>query len=829
MLNKKAFWMGLAAILTIPPILVANPPQEPRPVADNPRRALAPENQGAKGLGVPQSSTSATMPIARQKGPAGSGERTVMGWNVPQLNAAVDVHGRYQTSTPFLSPQPANPNSLFVLAGGQEPKEGGPGAVPSPVATEPATFDFSGIAKDSAAGIRTQSGGKAIAPTSGGPAGDVGSVLGASNASGGVELQRRSPLVSDPRIQGLHFGQIVTHADGGYWFPARVDLDTVVSKMNSGDIKSIGIIQGPFSVRYGAGFSFLDVESVPTPRSTLGHFDAHGSTSGTYKTNGRAWQGQQSVWGGGKDWGFRITYDAQAAVDYTAGNGSKLPSGYNNQFVNFAYGIDLSQTASLEVKYLHVQQSDVLFPGLLTNINSLTTDAFTARFVDKDGAWYDRFTLDAWVNNTVFNGNSANPETRRQIPQLDDIFKGSFTAFQPIRLDINTQGNALTYGTRQITTWGDAKGFNVSLGADIRVFDSNYREADAFNLSVLQGTGGPPNLGIPRARQIAPGILLDSSVPLGEYLVFKLGTRMDFVTNQFVGFDTNVDLTTYNKFVGDPTGDRVFSLFSGFATGEFKITPEWTLNGGYGYAQRSPTTTELYAGGAFLGLIQNGFNSIYGNPSLRREEMHNLNLGLHGKYEAVRVGANGFAAYVPNYITYLPLGKFATTLTNTVPPLTGTTPINQLQFINTPHATLTGFDAYGEVDATPYLTPFVTASYVKGMDRTKGEPLPGIAPLSSRAGLRFHEDSKNPRYGVEYFARIVAPQNLFAASLGEARTGGFVTHNVRAYWQVRENLLVLGGVENIGDLYYREHLDLRTGLGVFQPGVNFYFGAKLTY
>ena len=51
----------------------------------------------------------------------------------------------------------------------------------------------------------------------------------------------------------------------------------------------------------------------------------------------------------------------------------------------------------------------------------------------------------------------------------------------------------------------------------------------------------------------------------------------------------------------------------------------------------------------------------------------------------------------------------------------------------------------------------------------------------------------------------------------------------RAYWQVRDNFLVLAGVENIGDRQYREHLDLRTGNGVFQPGINFSAGMKVSY
>jgi outer membrane receptor protein involved in Fe transport len=149
--------------------------------------------------------------------------------------------------------------------------------------------------------------------------------------------------------------------------------------------------------------------------------------------------------------------------------------------------------------------------------------------------------------------------------------------------------------------------------------------------------------------------------------------------------------------------------------------------------------------------------------------------------------------------------------------------------VNTSLATLYGFDTYGEYDVLPWLSPFATLSFVEGWDQQRKEALPGIAPLNTKAGLRFHEPGQNPRWALEYFARMVATQDLFAASLNEQRTGGFVVHNLRGYWQARENLLLLAGVENIGNLQYREHLDLRTGNGVFQPGINFYFGMKVTY
>jgi outer membrane receptor protein involved in Fe transport len=42
-------------------------------------------------------------------------------------------------------------------------------------------------------------------------------------------------------------------------------------------------------------------------------------------------------------------------------------------------------------------------------------------------------------------------------------------------------------------------------------------------------------------------------------------------------------------------------------------------------------------------------------------------------------------------------------------------------------------------------------------------------------------------------------------------------------------LTLVGGVENLTNKFYREHLDLRTGRGVFQPGITFYTGAQMNW
>ena len=184
-------------------------------------------------------------------------------------------------------------------------------------------------------------------------------------------------------------------------------------------------------------------------------------------------------------------------------------------------------------------------------------------------------------------------------------------------------------------------------------------------------------------------------------------------------------------------------------------------------------------------------------------------------------------------------------------------------YTNTNRATLTGGEMFGVVEATSWLSPFANAAYVQGIDQTHidnrrspnlsssraynpaageyaaaTEPLPQIPPLEIRTGFRIHEPlnkpTDNPKWTVEFSARIDWGQNDVASSLGELPTAGFTVFDIRSYWQVNDKLLLSAGVENVGDKNYRAHLDPISGniLGVdplFRLGTNFYFASQLTY
>jgi len=175
-----------------------------------------------------------------------------------------------------------------------------------------------------------------------------------------------------------------------------------------------------------------------------------------------------------------------------------------------------------------------------------------------------------------------------------------------------------------------------------------------------------------------------------------------------------------------------------------------------------------------------------------------------------------------------------------------TTQISQVVFTNTDLATLAGGEMYVEADACDWVTPFATLSYVQGRDLTHidprrdptlvssrrvfdTEPLPGIAPLELRGGVRVHEAGKTPRWSVEFTARSVMGQHEVATSLNEIPSSGFTVFDIRGFWQVTPNFLVVSGVENLGDKFYREHLDPLFGNLLFRPGVNYYLTLQLTY
>jgi outer membrane receptor protein involved in Fe transport len=693
---------------------------------------------------------------------------------------------------------------------------------------------------------------------------DIGRLLIDSDNSLGIQNQFRSAVITDPRIRGYHVGQITTYGDGGFFVPARLDLDTLVSKFDPTLVRDIQVIKGPYSVRYGPGFSFLDIATFDSPRSQPGTFELHERTLFGYSSNGQGLHALQMFAFGAPDWGVRATYDFRVSNDYKAGDGFDVPSSYNSQTGQIVAGFNLNDCNRIEFKAVRLYQHDVEFPGLFFDLNRLDTEAYSLRYMFNDPNSTHKVNVDLWYNFTGANGDTHQGAKQTFVNQL--INSAFMTPDTTLQDHSNTNFSEESRGYRLGWGLGEKGTPQVYAGTDLNIVSQRLEEhirllpTNGFDATTI-GNPDPflrQELGIPVSRAVDFGFFLDGSLPVGDRLVFRAGLRADWVRTSsdprsiggnifltpnvpFAPATTDQTLsgeTTLNPqiFSIDPTNPelvRHFDLWSGYITGEYNIDEHLSTQFGFGHAERPPTLTELYSDGPFVAVLQQGLNRLIGDPRLAPERVNQFDLGFKARWEHVRAGVAGFYAWIHDYITYDQNKGLGSQL-------------SQVVFTNTDEARLAGGEMYLEVDAYDYVTPFGTVSYVQGRDLThidnrrapelvssrrmfETEPLPGIPPLEVRCGIRLHDARRQPLWAVEVTARTVFGQHEFAASLNELPTPGFTVWDLRGYWQATPNLLLVSGVENFGDKFYREHLDPRAGDVLFRPGANFYFTAQVNY
>ena len=310
----------------------------------------------------------------------------------------------------------------------------------------------------------------------------------------GVETQRRSPIANESRIRGYHLGELDTIADGAVWFPARLDLDTFLSKIDSGDISNIIVLKGPYSALYGPAFAFIDIETRPTDRTDC--FEVHGRTVFNYETNGRAFYGRQELSASESNWGARISYGQRTAQDYRTGSDLEMPSMYDSRDVNAAFGFNIDPKSKLEFGYLHLDQTKLFFPGQIFDTDVLGTDGYRARLVSEDKDLFDRLVIEAWYNRTFLRGNAQEFPERSLIPQLNASFTvnvpGDGTMTLPgLNFTGFTQINQASAGYRAFMTWGKEKEPQLTIGTDLRWLSGVIKEEDTFfNFNCVNTTTG---------------------------------------------------------------------------------------------------------------------------------------------------------------------------------------------------------------------------------------------------------------------------------------------------------------------------------------------------
>lgn len=652
---------------------------------------------------------------------------------------------------------------------------------------------------------------------------DAGSILEETTSVRTVDIQRRSPIDFDPRVRGYHVGQVFTVSEGQQWFPARQDLDSLLSKLDPSLIEDIIVIPGPYGLRYGPGFAFVDVVTSPTPRYANGP-EFHSRTGITVRANGGQLYGRETLFGGGENWGAIFSYGNRTGSDYEAGGGQLIPASYQAQNFLGQLGFDTRDDVRWEFRYQRLDQTDTEYAGQFFDLNFLITDSFLVNYINEDRcAIWDRWEIDGWYNRTRFDGDTLNQSkvNFHVIDRVEAALGFPFAGF--------TQGAQTSAGTRSRMVFGADDQTQLAVGADL-----HYRKQGIDEQFVVSDSVPPTAFGtnLPDARHYDPGLYVELTQPWHEFWSTSLAGRVDWV---YTTAD-EAELRANTSLPGGPDDLQQSDVLYAFnLVNELQLTDDWTGRIAFGHAQRAPTLIERYADGLFLGIIQSGFSRVIGDPTLDKERAWQIDASLSATTDDWIFRLGGYHAWVLDYVTYTG---------NVIDDPSGA---RLLRTINTDLATLTGGEAYLERSLTNRLAAFAAAQYVDGRDRVIDAPLPGISPFDSRFGLRLVDAEQGRRWGLEFSTRIVNGQDrLGALRIGttsvvdvidlEVPTPGFTVHNVRGYWNITDSLFVVAGISNLGDAEYLEHLNLRlpddgqfTGTRVLEPGITPYVTVEWTF
>lgn len=484
----------------------------------------------------------------------------------------------------------------------------------------------------------------------------------------------------------------------------------------------------------------------------------------------------------------------------------------------------MSPTQSLEFNLLRLDQTDVEFPGLVYDLNFLVTDGYEVTYTDTDPGFADRFRAEVWYNRTRFEGDTLRASKDRQIPELR-LSLESLSGFDGFAV---TDGDGLSGGYRLENTYYTCNG-QVSVGTDLIILNQQLNDiepaAPAFD----------NNFPVPRSHLVDVGVYVEDVEEITHCWTMTAGARVDGV---FADSEDIVEgVPDPLSFLKDADLDQDFLLGSAYLTSEYQLGSGWSVNTGVGTAHRNPTLTELYVESSFIGSLQRGLTFLQGDPELESEKILQVDAGAQYVDKTTQFGVQTYYSWIHDYITY-----------DLIDPAGNIDGFQQgAFFVNTDLATIAGAECYSQYAAQDWLTLFGVVSYTEGRDLSRNEPsrysfspdrsdvpgvdhepLPGIHPLEARLGFVLQDPSADRRWGIEFLARVVDNQDRVAESLEEEPTPGFTTYDIRAYRWLGAVLLT-GGVENLTDKFYREHIDYRSGLGVFRPGIGGYFGAEWHY
>lgn len=350
----------------------------------------------------------------------------------------------------------------------------------------------------------------------------------------------------------------------------------------------------------------------------------------------------------------------------------------------------------------------------------------------------------------------------------------------------------------QHTVWPVADGLTLRHGASVR-----YRG--------LQAGGSSP--GVRSGRELDAVLMGLKELVAGAFRLHT-GLRLDLrhaAPDDLRDMRVRTDERTIQRSVEPVTLPMVSASMSLMR----ELNPVWLVGLTLSRASRPPNLEELYSDGPHLA----DFSYDIGNPSLRPEVGHGVDLFVRAEADRFSLETAVFANWIQGYIFYNPTGEEIPVFRDGVE--TRNVPVYEARGDD---ALFVGGEGQVAWEMVPRFFAEATVSYTAAERLDDGDPLPWIPPLSSRFELRYEGEtlytgsallvsamqSRVPRPIVLEDAEV----SLFPSTPGHALVDVWL--GARFSFLQTDHVVHLQ-VRNVADTAWRDHLS-RIRTVAPQPG-----------
>ncbi|WP_224477557.1 TonB-dependent receptor domain-containing protein [Winogradskyella vincentii] len=596
----------------------------------------------------------------------------------------------------------------------------------------------------------------------------------------------------DPVFRGYKYDQLNVVLNGAQSATAACPnrMDPPTSQMAPNMLNRIEILKGPYVLRYGTGFG-ATINFIPEPLNFTEKNDIYGRVSSGYDGNGNILRNEGLVGLSGKTHDVTFFSSWSQGENYTTGNDDEVVAGFNRGSFGTNLGIKLNETQQLRLSAVYNIARDADFAALPMDLR-------------KDDTWLFNLRHDVSFNKK----HLSSLNTTAFASFVDHLMDNLMKPLDPRMLNAQTNATTYNFGGRSEGIWyfDNSKLF---AGADFRKEGADGTRDREF----LMG----PNAG----NTISDNVWLNSNITktslFAEYQFninktkAVLSSRLEFnsgeINNLAEEFEEVNDATNITQF--NPS-------FS------FGLTRKLGTNASLGLwvarAQRSGGLTERYIN--YFPVGQDPYELV-GNPQLNPEINNQIDITFNWQDKTTIVNVDLFAGYLQDFIS----SYIDPNLTPRLPMSPGVR-----RFTNIKDAFKTGFEINWQQEILENLEHQAGIAYTYAEDLERDEPLPEIAPLDFRYTL-----SGNYLKGKlfpELTFRYVLEQSRISSEFGETETPAFSKLDFRVAYQFSKSGKLTGGINNLFDEYYYEHLSRSVrgeNLAIYAPGRNAYVSVNFMF